>query len=275
MRILLYSDYPAMFQALQDEAQRYSGLEVLQAHPNTEPLTLPDFQFMILTPLAETAEAGVTHCPTDQLALWQDKIKDLIELCSLRQAQLILVSSDLVFLPETNVSSELDSPNNDSPLATSLLKLEKKVAGHPDSIILRTAPSLSASPEGGLAQLVALCQTGETLEQVNYRGLQPLDDLARVLLGILLQIAAGAKAWGLYHYAGTKPTNLGELVKQISSYLKLETSSIESNNNNTSPTKLPSMSSQHLLDTFGVHPRAWQDKLPTLLELLNESAKTA
>ena len=284
MRILLYSDYPALFQALQEEAGRYSGIEILQACPNTELLTLPDFQFMILAPLVDTAEAGATLCSAATLNTWQDKIKALIELCNLREAQLLLISSDLVFMPDQHVSSELDSPSNTSDLAKALLKLEKKVAAHNQSIILRTTPSLSASPQGGLAKLVASCLANESpntvidADKISYRGLQPLNDLARVLLGILLQVAAGAKAWGLYHYAGNEPVTQRELLNTLARYLNIDAcQNIEASQSPDikSPfVNQPSMSSQRLLNTFGVHPRAWREKLPELLEQLNESAKT-
>lgn len=270
MRILLYSDYPALLEALQDESRRYSGLDVIQAHPETELLTLPDFQFMLLAPLGDTTEAGATSSTANQLDSWQEKISALVELCSLRQAQIILISSDLVFSPDQPSISELDSPSNPSSLAKSLLELESKVAELPKSIILRTAPSLSSSISGGLAQLVANCKAGKPAEALAYRGLQPLDDLARILLSIILQIDAGAKAWGLYHYAGNEPVSQGELYSTLARYLNLEPQTVK-----PSIASQQTMSSQHLLDTFGVHPRAWREKLPELLEQLNESAKTS
>jgi len=267
MRILLYSDYPALLEALQNESCHYSDLDVIQAHPDTEALTLPDFQFMILAPLGSTTEAGATSCTASQLDFWQEKIAALVELCSLRQAQLLLISSDLVFSPEQLNVSELDSPSNTSLLAKSLLELEKKVAELPQSIILRTAPSLSSSISGGLAELVANCKTRKPAEAVTYRGLQPLDDLARILLGIMLQIDAGAKAWGLYHYAGNEPVTQSELYSTLARYLNIEPYTTD-----IPTTSQQNMSSQHLLETFGVHPRAWREKLPELLEQLNESA---
>ncbi|GLR64799.1 sugar nucleotide-binding protein [Marinospirillum insulare] len=269
MRILLYSDYPALLEALQNESRRYSGLEIIQAHPETEALTLPDFQFMLLAPLGTTAEAGAPSCTSNQLDLWQEKVSALVELCSLRQAQIILISSDLVFSPEQLNISELDSPSNTSLLAKSLLDIESKVAELPKSIILRTAPSLSASCTGGLAQLIARCKAYKPAETLAYRGLQPLDDLARVLLGIILQIDAGAKAWGLYHYAGNEAVTQDELCSTLAGYLNIEDYPKASSSSHKS------MSSQHLLDTFGVHPRAWREKLPKLVEQLNEPAKTS
>lgn len=266
MRILLYSDYSALLEALQEESHRYSGLEVIQAHPETEVLTLPDFQFMLLAPLGNTTEAGAINCSNNQLDFWQEKISKLVEICSLRQAQIILISSDLVFSEEQINVSELDSPTNTSLLAKSLLELERKVAELPKSIILRTAPNLSSSQKGGLAQLITNCKAGKLAEETSYRGLQPLNDLARILLSMMLQIDAGAKAWGLYHYAGSEPVTQSELFTTLARYLKLE------HKPTTTAAIQKTMSSQHLLETFGVHQRAWREKLPELLELLNESA---
>ncbi|NLW06251.1 MAG: sugar nucleotide-binding protein [Pseudomonadaceae bacterium] len=264
MRILLYSDYPALFEALQQESKRYSGITLLQASPDTELLTLPDFQFIVLAPLAGTTEAGATPSSATQLDTWQEKITTLVELCSLRQARLIFISSDLVFTPSQQAVNELDSPENTSPLATSLLRLEKIIAKLPQSITLRLPPSLSAAPEGGLAQLVARCQAKEPPEQLNYRGLQPLDDLARILLSIILQVDAGAKATGIYHYAGSEPVSQSDLFITLERLLKINIGSAQG----ISLTNNLTISTKHLLETFGIHPRAWREKLPELLEQL-------
>lgn len=267
MRILLYSDYPALLEALQEESKHYSGIELFQANPDTEILTLPDFQFLLLAPLAETMEVGATPCTANQLNTWQQKVSDLVELCSLRQAQLILISSDLVFsTTQTNVN-ELDTPANTSLLAKSLLQLEKTVATMPQSIILRTTPNLSSTPKGGLAQILARCKAKQAPENIHYRGLQPLDDLARILLGIILQLDAGAQASGLFHYAGSGAINQSELFANIKCSLRLE-----SDTNKEIHNQELTLSTQHLLETFGIHPRAWQEKLPALLEQLNEAS---
>ncbi len=271
MRILLYSDYPALLEALQEESKRYSGIELFQANPNTEILTLPDFQFLLLAPLAETTEVGATPCTTHQLDLWQQKISDLVELCHLREAQLTLISSDLVFSTTQTTINELDLPECTSPLAKSLLQIEKTVASLPQSIILRTPPSLSNAPKGGLAQLLARCKAKQTPENIHYRGLQPLDDLARILLSIILQLDAGAQASGLFHYAGSSAVNQNQLFAAIKRSLKLE-SNIDNINSDEALNQQLTLSTQHLLETFGIHPRAWQEKLPALLEQLNNAS---
>lgn len=266
MRILLYSDYPALLEALQEESKRYSGIELFQANPDTEILTLPDFQFLLLAPLAETTEVGATPCTANQLNTWQQKISHLVELCSLRQAQLTLISSDLVFSTEQTAVNEQDNPESTTPLAKSLLQLEKTVAAMPQSIILRTAPTLSATPKGGLAQVLASCKKQQAPQAISYRGLQPLDDLARILLSIILQLDAGAKACGLFHYAGSEPLSQSQLFATLKHSLKLET-----NLNKETEHQQLTLSTQHLLETFGIHPRAWREKLPALLEQLNEA----
>lgn len=265
MRILLYSDYPALFEALQEESKHYSGLEVIQSHPATELLTLPDFKFMLLAPLAASAEVGASPCSVSQLDVWHEKIEALTELCSLRQTQLILLSSDLVFSADQQIVNELDAPTNTSALAKSLLKLEKKVAELPHSIILRTPPSLSAAPNSGLATLLNHCKQNQPAESINYRGLQPLDDLARVLLGIILQIDAGAQAWGLYHYAGSEAISQQGLLDVLAAYLDASDTQQELKKPLLNQLSLPS---QQLLENFGIHPRAWRKKLPELLEQL-------
>lgn len=268
MRILLISDYPALFAALEQEATRYSGLEIRQAKPDTEALTFPDFHFLILAPLGQCSEVGMA-ADQSQLDFWLEKIDALTELCSLREAQLLLLSSDQVFAADQQGVSELDTPENQSSTAHKLLELESRVASYDRSILLRIPPLLSATPGGGLDQLVQRCRQHKAPENVDYRGLQPLDDLARVLLGILLQIDAGAHAWGLYHYAGSEPVSQTELLHTLARYLKIEPYPAD-----PSGTTRQGMNTQHLLETFGVHPRAWRARLPELLEQLNDSAQT-
>lgn len=263
MRILLLSDYPPLFQALQHEAARYSGLEILRVDPSTEVLTLPDFQFLLLDPMGRHAEAGLDSSPQQQ-DLWRQRLPQLTELCSLREAQLLLLSSDQVFSPQQQAVGERDTPQGETATAQFLLELETLAAQLPQSLILRIPPLLSSRPDGGLQQLIHRCHQHAAPDNLDYRGLQPLDDLARVLLGILLQADAGARAWGLYHYAGSEPVSQTELMHTLARYLKVEPYPADS-----SGTARQGMNTQHLLETFGVHPRAWRARLPDLLAQLN------
>ena len=245
MRILLYSDYPALFNALQEESKRYTGIELLQVNPSTEILTLPDFNFLVLAPLAASHELGATPCNASQLDAWQEKTTALVDLCRLRQSQLTLLSSAGVFSHHQTSASELDTPDSVTPLAKSLLMLEKTVAQLPQAIILRTPPSLNAEI-GVRANLKT-----QIVSDPNFRGTQPLSDLARVLLGIWLQLDAGAKASGLFHYAGSGALSDAALLEPLS------------------------LTTQHIMNVFGIHPRAWREGLPALLESLKESTKNA
>lgn len=268
MRILLISDYQALFEALEQEARRYSGLEVLLVKPETEVLTLSDFQFLILAPLGQASEVGLT-LDQSRLDFWLGKIDALTELCNLRDAHLLLLSSDQVFSAEQQGVNELDRPENPDRSARKLLELENRTAQYNRSILLRTPPHLSATPGGGLDLLLQRCRQHKAPDNIDYRGLQPLDDIARVILGILLQVDAGAQASGLYHYAGSEPVSQTELLHTLARYLKIEPYPAD-----PSGTTRQGMNTQHLLETFGVHPRAWRARLPELLEQLNDSAKT-
>ncbi|SFC31034.1 dTDP-4-dehydrorhamnose reductase [Marinospirillum celere] len=268
MRLLFLSDYQAFFQALEEEAKRYASLEIVCCDSQTQPLALPDFDFLLVAPLGQSCEVGLA-ADLEQLEFWQNKLPQLVELCTSRQARLVLWSSDLVFNPGQQAVSELDIPENTSPLSQLLTSLEKQAVSCGQSIILRTPPSLSSDPKGGLAQLVSKCKAHKAPDNIDYRGLQPLDDVARVLLGILLQIDAGAQASGIYHYAGSEPVSQTELLHTLARYLKTPAYPAD-----PSGTNRQGMNSRHLLENFGVHPRAWRSCLPTLLEQLNEISST-
>lgn len=263
MRILFLSDYQALFQALELEAVRYSSLEILNADSQTQPLVLPDFDFLFILPLGQQAEAGLASNAI-QLSFWQERLPQLVELCESRNSRLVLISSDLVFAPDQEAVSELDSPLGSSLAAKQLIALEQLVATNEQNIILRIPPLLSSDPEGGLAQLVERCQQHKTPENIDYRGLQPVNDLARVLLGICLQIDAGAQGSGVYHYAGSEPVSQTELMHTLARTLELPPYPAD-----PSGTNRQGMNGQHLLESFGVHPRAWRSSLPNLLEALN------
>ncbi|WP_114416728.1 sugar nucleotide-binding protein [Marinospirillum perlucidum] len=265
MRILFLSDYQPLYQALEEEAQRYSELEILSTDAQTQPLALPDFDFLLLAPLGHSGEVSLEP-DYSQLKFWQEKLPQLLELSASRQAQLLLISSDRVFSPEQQAVSEQDPTLAEDQLALRLLELEQAAGSYPQSIILRTPPLLSSSLQGGLAQLIERCKKHQAPDDIDYRGLQPLDDLARVLLGIALQLDSGAQAHGIYHYAGSEPVSQTELMHTLARYLNTP-----SYPGDLSGTTRQGMNTQHLLETFGVHPRAWRASLPDLLEKLDGS----
>jgi|GEM_PF-1777587 dTDP-4-dehydrorhamnose reductase len=268
MRVLFLSDYQALFQALEEEAQRYSGLDIQCTDSQTQPLALPDFDFLLLAPLGMGGE--VSYLPDENsLHFWLEALPQLVELCTSRNAGLLLVSSDLVFMPEQQAVSELDQPENTSKLAQQLLILESQAALCHQHIILRTPPLLSNAPDGGLAHLINRCKEHQAPEDIDYRGLQSLHDLARVLLGMALQLDSGAQATGIYHYAGSEPVSQTELMHTLARQLGTPPYPADH-----SGTNRHGMNTQHLLETFGVHPRAWRASLPALLEELNELPTT-
>lgn len=264
MRIVVYADYPELFTSLQQEAERYSELDLTQVSSQVAVANLPEFDFLLLAPLGRFNDVGAPCIPSAQLDLWQKKMPALGDLCLSKPALVFLLSSDRVFASSQQAVSELDMPSNSEDVALQLLDLEKQVAALHESIILRTPPSLNAAAGGGLGLLLQASQAGQEFTQ-EYRGLQTLDDLARVILGVMLQVDAGAQARGVYHYAGLGPISQADLAAKINpdlAALAVKTPSA------VAAKQLSGFSSQHLLNTFGVHPRSWQEKLPNLLEEL-------
>lgn len=265
MRILFLSDYQALSKALEEGAEGYSDLDILSNAATTQPLALPDFDYLLIAPLGRGGEVGLSP-DLEALNFWQAKLTQLVDLCNARDAGLLMVSSDLVFASKQQAVCELDTPENTSPLAHQLLHLESLAANCDQHVILRTPPLLSASQEGGLAHLIEHCKVHKAPENTDYRGLQTLEDLTRVLLGIALQLDSGAKATGIFHYAGSEPVSQTELMHTLARMLGTQPYPADH-----SGTNRQGMNTQHLLETFGVHPRAWRASLPALLEALNES----
>lgn len=263
MRLLLLSDYTALCQAFRDEGKRYACLDLQQLSPQTHPLALPDFDFVLVSPLEQDGEIA---CQVDQqrLAFWQQQLPAIIHLCRLRNSALLLLSSDQVFTHQPQPVSEQDSPDALSSMAQALIDMEIMAASLPRSVILRTTPLLSATPAGGLDQLSRLLREQQPLpENRPYRGLTPLDDLARVLLSLALQLDANANRWGLFHYSGINPLWLHQLLARIAEYRGYPL--LAAPEEQPLPAGLPV---RHLMESFGIHPRPWAERLPALLDVL-------
>ncbi|ODC04618.1 hypothetical protein BFW38_14875 [Terasakiispira papahanaumokuakeensis] len=261
MHIGVLSEYPALVSALSQAAASDNTVQVSRVGPGDD---WPEgLTHLMLAPLGPTQEVGMT---TDHHGLewWQPQLPELVAEAKARQVALVLLSSDQVLAPDQWGVDEHIEPVGETPVAQGLRQVEDAVGQSEHALILRVPPILSAHPNGGLARLVSACLSQPAPEApvqgAHYRGLQSLDDVARVLLGMLQQLDCGAEAWGIYHYAGTEPVSHQEFMHTLAQQLD-----IKGYPGDPTDSGLMGLNCQHIMGTFGVHQRTWRAILPELL----------
>lgn len=247
MKILFYNNYPDFFSQLEKEVGNYSHLNLVEACPTAHPLTLPDYDFLLLTPWQQVNEIAAETADLKRLETYLTNLKEFIELTQVRNAQLI------VLLPlEENLISQ-----QEKELYAEVVASVTKCAKH---LILASNPSLNFNLAANLVQLVK--QPTASHQEANYSGVQTLNELARVTLAVIAQLATGAKNWGHYSYQTNNSVSLVEIIRLLK---PVENTTHEIKQTSTSLT----LHNNQLLENFGIHPRNWLDKLTYYREQIN------
>lgn len=246
MKVLFYCDYPDLTQQLQQEINSFSHLKLQAVSFATCPLTLPDYEFLLLAPWQAANEVAAASPKTSLLENFMQRLPTLIELTQARKAQL------LVLLPaEKNLTSPAEKQLYQQILAC--------LASYKQHLIIETNPSLNFTPTGRLARLVK--QPTEDVQQINYSGVQSLNELARISLAVIAQLAVGAITWGQYSYQTNNPASLIEIIRLLKPVTK--------ESKEAKPVNPLTFDNKHLLETFGIHPRNWQEQLAAHREEIN------
>lgn len=152
--------------------------------------------------------------------------------------------------------------------------ITKRIRRH---VILRTGWVFSAANNGFVDSVIAYA-ADNTLISVNSAGKgcpTSSDDIARVIIAMLLQIDLGAESWGIYHYASSDPSIgfqfIEAILAQASQYndridvkrLKFEHNDAPEGRFYFEPVVLKC---QKLLDTFGIHQKPWRAALPLVIK---------
>lgn len=152
-------------------------------------------------------------------------------------------------------------------------QISKKIRRH---LIIRTTWLYGASGENFLTAVIDHVLQ-DRLIRVNSAGKScptSINDLARVLLAILLQLDSGADSWGIYHYAGAD-TALGfQFIEAILAHASQYDAGIHAGRlcfeHHEQPDPAfyfePVMLKCHkLLENFGIHQRPWRKLLPAVV----------
>lgn len=182
----------------------------------------------------------------------------------------LFLSSARVFDGRKRICNELDVPNATDAVAQAYMSCEnllsKKSRRH---IILRSSWLYAASGDNFMRAVLDGCVTNDLLS-FNSAGKgcpTALDDLARVLIAMLLQLGLTSQAWGLYHYVSSDPALGFQFVEAIvaqasqfnaavnSKQLRFEHSAEPRSDFYFEPVVL---SCEKILANFGIHQKPWR-----------------
>lgn len=140
----------------------------------------------------------------------------------------------------------------------------------PRHVILRTGWMLEPLVNRVLAQ----CEVGGTLSMPGRCRGQPvaLQDLARVLTAMVLQLDCGAEVWGTYQYAGAEEVSLYELgqviVGQLGERCKLNVIDAEADWSRLEPANT-TLGCIKIRNTFGIKQIPWRHELREEIRLVS------
>lgn len=217
------------------------------------------------------------HLPVDSSKNVFKKFKlavEQVERCSRKYSlPLIFISSGAVFDGSKLGYSECDEHCSNNEYGKFYADLEthiaKKVRKH---VILRTTWLFSAYGDNFLTSVIGYASDNRLIS-VNSAGKgcpTSIQDVARVVIAIILQLDLGAECWGVYHYASSDAAIgfqfIEAIVAQASQYDEsIDASQLSFEHDDASIGKFyfepVVLKCQKLLDTFGIHQRPWRSSL--------------
>jgi len=199
----------------------------------------------------------------------------LAETCATADIPLLHLSSVLVF--DGDKSAPYQEGDTEAPFdefGEAMLQLEEAVTANAGRfVILRTASIFSDAGNNLLTHIIRLAEQRKTLVfDPSLSGCPTCaNDLARVILAILLQLRCGADSWGLYHYTSSDVTTgyqFAEAVLALASqfdrelhleHVQLEERAVEDSEQlQIDPVVV---ACHKLLNTFGIKQRPWRSQL--------------
>ncbi|WP_328515299.1 dTDP-4-dehydrorhamnose reductase [Marinobacterium marinum] len=219
------------------------------------------------------------------LAVNRDGPGLLASACAELSIPLLHLSSDYVFDGHyASGYSEDDEPSPPCRFGRSKWEGEERVRQlQPQHLILRVSWIFSGRGHNFLLRTLEQARQDSVLEAADDRRGCPTsaDDVARVVLAILRQLACGIEVWGTYHYCGAEiTTRYGfseAILAAVRQFEELKVTSIRAvSTADLHPLAERPASSvlkcRKLLSTFGVRQRPWRVELQRVIrELYGES----
>lgn len=207
----------------------------------------------------------------------------LAQACDHLNIPLVHLSTAYVFSGEKKLGyNELDVVKPAGVYGASSLRGEEAIAAALEKhIILRTGWVFGVGQEELIRRWIEEAKEAEGAVTVLRRKFSPtpVEDVARVLMAIALQVDCHANVWGTYHYCGLETKRESEFVQHV---LKLAAQHDESvyklldhlslNLLRADPPEIANttMATKKIFDTFGIKQRSWHGSLQALVKGLHK-----
>jgi dTDP-4-dehydrorhamnose reductase len=225
--------------------------------------------------------------PEQAYAINSDAVAQLAEVCAELSIPLLHLSSDYVF--DGHYASGYSEDDEPAPLGIfgdSKWQGEEHVRRlQPRHIILRVSWIFSDSGSNFLLRTLEQARHETRILAVDDRRGCPTsaDDVARVLVAILKQLANGADAWGTFHYCGAEiTTRYGFSEAILAAARQYEALAVHelvpvSSKELPEAAERPASSvlkCKKLLNTFGIRQRPWRSELQRLIRQLYDAVES-
>jgi len=207
----------------------------------------------------------------------------LAQACDHLNIPLVHLSTAYVFSGEKKLGyNELDVVRPAGVYGASSLRGEEAIASTLEKhIIVRTGWVFGVGQDELIKHWIEEAKQAEGAVTVLRRKFSPtpIEDVARVLVAIALQVDCHANVWGTYHYCGLETKRESEFVQHV---LKLAAQHDESvyklldhlslNLLRADPPEIANttMATKKIFDTFGIKQRSWHGSLQALVKGLHK-----
>lgn len=203
----------------------------------------------------------------------------LAQVCDHLHVPLLQLSTALVFSGSKKLPySEQDRPDPAGVYGTTALAGEQVVAATASRhVIVRSGWLFGAGQDEQLRRwLEEVRETDGTLRAVRRKfNPTPIEDMARVLLAITLQVDCDAGVWGTYHYGSVDSRSESEFIREFiriaarfdeSIYALLDHLSVTPVRAEAPDVSNTMLASKKIFDTFGIKQRSWHGNLENLVK---------
>lgn len=282
MKVLVIATPSALQQTL---CQWFEGRG--RAFRVVEPQQIPSLQRSDVTNhvVVDLATLEGLQCGTD-LVIHGDARHHLIELVEASGSLFMQLSDGRVFDgDEAPINHrESDSVQPGSVAGARLSAVEHLLERHvPSHVILRTGPVFSSQIDNFFVQLFRRLLDGGDIGLNSQLKTCPthVTDLARVISGLIDQLACGANNWGVYHYNSSGPTTAYEFAEVMLAFAsqqldlgqKATSLTVQESGVRIEPA-VPVLRCEKILHDFGIKQLPWRSFLPQPIKLLCENQRS-
>ncbi|HBX37101.1 MAG TPA: hypothetical protein DEG76_07380 [Pseudohongiella sp.] len=208
------------------------------------------------------------------------QLADLLsQVCDHLHIPMIHLSTAQVFGGDKKLAyNEQDTPGPVSVYGAAAFAGEQAVQKNlKQHIIIRSGWLFGPGQDQDLRRWLNELRDGDGNVRVMRRKLSPtpVEDLARVILAIALQVDCHADVWGVYHYAALEPLRESEFVQHLVKFAAQHDERVyallDHLNINLVRVEVPhiannTLATKKIFETFGIKQRPWQGSLQKLVK---------